>query len=103
MPQKSQSVDYAGAALLVCRAAGRAGAGLVTLAVPESLQPLFAAKVVEAGGRALVAETTEMMGGESLIQAKAKTPEIARKILGFILIMLIGSFTVWFLTRSSAV
>jgi NAD(P)H-hydrate epimerase len=42
------SLDYAGAALLVCRAAGRAGAGLVTLAVPESLQPLFAAKVVEA-------------------------------------------------------
>jgi len=41
------SLDYAGAALLVCRAAGRAGAGLVTLAVPESLQPLFAAKVVE--------------------------------------------------------
>jgi NAD(P)H-hydrate epimerase len=42
------SLDYAGAALLVCRAAGRAGAGLVTLAVPESLQPLFAAKVIEA-------------------------------------------------------
>ena len=42
------SLDYAGAGLLVCVAAGRAGAGLVTLAVPESLQPLFAAKVVEA-------------------------------------------------------
>ena len=42
------SLDYAGSALLVCRGAGRAGAGLVTLAVPESLQPLFAAKVVEA-------------------------------------------------------
>ena len=42
------SVDYAGAALLVCTAAGRAGAGLVTLASVESLQPLFAAKVVEA-------------------------------------------------------
>ena len=42
------SLDYAGAALLVARAAGRTGAGLVTLAVPESLQPMFAAKVVEA-------------------------------------------------------
>jgi len=42
------SLDYAGSALLVCLAAGRAGAGLVALAVPESLQPLFAAKVVEA-------------------------------------------------------
>ena len=39
------SLDYAGAALLVCRAAGRTGVGLVTLAVPELLQPLFAAKV----------------------------------------------------------
>jgi NAD(P)H-hydrate repair Nnr-like enzyme with NAD(P)H-hydrate dehydratase domain len=47
------SIDYAGAALLVCRAAGRAGAGLVTLAVPESLQPLFAAKVVEATTRSI--------------------------------------------------
>ena len=47
------SLDYAGAALLVCRAGGRAGAGLVTLAVPESLQPLFAAKVVEATTMAL--------------------------------------------------
>ena len=42
------SLDYAGAALLVCTSAARTGAGLVTLAVPESLQPLFAAKVVEA-------------------------------------------------------
>lgn len=41
-------------------------------------------RIVEAGGRALVAETTEMMGGESLIKAKAKSPEIAKKILGFI-------------------
>jgi len=41
-------------------------------------------RVVEAGGRALVAETTEMMGGEELIKAKAKTPQIAEKILGMI-------------------
>jgi len=47
------SLDYAGAALLVCRAAGRTGVGLVTLAVPETLQPLFAAKVVEATTMAL--------------------------------------------------
>ena len=42
------SLDYAGAALLVCQAAGRAGAGLVTLAVPESLQPVVAGPLVEA-------------------------------------------------------
>ena len=53
------SLDYAGAALLVCRAAGRAGAGLVTLAVPESLQPLFAAKVVEATTMALPEDDVE--------------------------------------------
>ena len=53
------SLDYAGAAFLVCAAAGRAGAGLVTLAVPESLQPLFAAKVVEATTMALPEDDVE--------------------------------------------
>ena len=58
------SIDYAGAALLVCRAAGRAGAGLVTLAVPESLQPLFAAKVVEATTMALHEDDVEEVDPE---------------------------------------
>ena len=53
------SLDFAGAALLVCRASGRAGAGLVTLAVPESLQPLFASKVVEATTMALPEDDVE--------------------------------------------
>ena len=58
------SLDYAGAALLVCRASGRAGAGLVTLAVPESLQPLFAAKVVEATTMALPEDDVEEVDPE---------------------------------------
>jgi hydroxyethylthiazole kinase-like uncharacterized protein yjeF len=58
------SLDYAGAALLVCRAAGRAGAGLVTLAVPESLQPLFAAKVVEATTMGLPEDDVEELDPE---------------------------------------
>jgi NAD(P)H-hydrate epimerase len=58
------SLDYAGAALLVCRAAGRAGAGLVTLAVPESLQPLFAAKVVEATTMGLPEDDVEEIDPE---------------------------------------
>jgi ADP-dependent NAD(P)H-hydrate dehydratase / NAD(P)H-hydrate epimerase len=58
------SLDYAGAALLVCRGAGRAGAGLVTLAVPESLQPLFAAKVVEATTMALPEDDVEEIDPE---------------------------------------
>lgn len=58
------SLDYAGAALLVCRAAGRSGVGLVTLAVPESLQPLFAAKVVEATTMALPEDDVEEVDPE---------------------------------------
>ena len=61
------SLDYAGAALLVCRAAGRAGVGLVTLAVPESLQPLFAAKVVEATTMALPEDDVEEIDPESAL------------------------------------
>jgi len=61
------SLDYAGAALLVCRAAGRAGAGLVTLAVPESLQPLFAAKVIEATTMALPEDDLEEIDPESAL------------------------------------
>ncbi len=58
------SLDYAGAALLVCRAGARTGAGLVTLAVPESLQPLFAAKVVEATTMALPEDDLEEIDAE---------------------------------------
>jgi NAD(P)H-hydrate epimerase len=58
------SLDYAGAALLACRAAGRAGAGLVTLAVPESLQPLFSAKVVEATTMGLPEDDVEEVDPE---------------------------------------
>jgi ADP-dependent NAD(P)H-hydrate dehydratase / NAD(P)H-hydrate epimerase len=61
------SIDYAGAALLVCRGAGRAGAGLVTLAIPESLQPLFAAKVVEATTMALPEDDTEEVEPEDAL------------------------------------
>jgi len=61
------SLDYAGAALLVCHAAGRAGAGLVTLAVPESLQPLFAAKVIEATTMALPEDDVEEVDPEPSI------------------------------------
>ncbi len=61
------SLDYAGAALLVCRAAGRAGAGLVTLAVPESLQPLFAAKVIEATTMALPEDDLEEVDPEAAL------------------------------------
>lgn len=41
------SLDYAGAGLLCSLSAVRGGAGLVALAVPASLQPLFAGRVPE--------------------------------------------------------
>lgn len=58
------SLDYAGSAFLVCRAAGRTGAGLVTLAVPETLQPLFAAKIVEATTMGLPEDDVEEVDPE---------------------------------------
>jgi NAD(P)H-hydrate epimerase len=61
------SVDYAGAAFLVCTAAGRAGAGLVTLATLESLQPLFAAKVVEATTLSLPEDDVEEVDPEEAL------------------------------------
>ena len=61
------SLDYAGAAFLVCAAAGRAGAGLITLAVPESLQPLFAAKVVEATTLGLPEDDVEELDPEAAL------------------------------------
>ena len=42
------SIDYLGAALLTVLGAYRAGAGLVRLAVPTSLQPMVAGRVLEA-------------------------------------------------------
>lgn len=42
------SQQYIGAAYLACEAAMRAGAGLVTLAAAQSLQPILAAKLTEA-------------------------------------------------------
>jgi NAD(P)H-hydrate epimerase len=61
------SLDFAGSALLVCLAAGRSGAGLVALAVPESLQPLFAAKVVEATTMALPEDDVEEVEPEDAL------------------------------------
>jgi hydroxyethylthiazole kinase-like uncharacterized protein yjeF len=41
------STNYLGAAYLACSGAMRAGAGLVTLTIPGSLQPILAAKLTE--------------------------------------------------------
>jgi len=41
------SLDHLGAGLLAARSAGRGGAGLVTLALPQSLQPVAAGRLLE--------------------------------------------------------
>jgi len=41
------SLNYVGAAYLACEGAMRVGAGLVTLAMARSLQPILAAKLAE--------------------------------------------------------
>ena len=41
------SINYIGAAYLACAAAGRIGAGLLTLATPQSLLPILASKLTE--------------------------------------------------------
>jgi hydroxyethylthiazole kinase-like uncharacterized protein yjeF len=61
------SLNYAGAAVLVVRAAGRAGVGLVTLAVPESLQPLFAARMLEATTMPLPEDDVEEVDPEEAL------------------------------------
>jgi ADP-dependent NAD(P)H-hydrate dehydratase / NAD(P)H-hydrate epimerase len=42
------SLDYAGAAYMTALAAARAGAGMVAVAVPDSLRPIFAGRLPEA-------------------------------------------------------
>jgi hydroxyethylthiazole kinase-like uncharacterized protein yjeF len=41
------SINYIGAASLACLAAGRVGAGLVTLACPQTIYPIMATKLIE--------------------------------------------------------
>lgn len=42
------SLNYTGAPVLAARAAGRVGAGLVTIAIPQTIHPIIAAKIDEA-------------------------------------------------------
>jgi NAD(P)H-hydrate epimerase len=68
------SLDYAGAALLAGTAAARAGAGLVVVAVPASIQALFAGRVPELVTLGLpeLADGTDIDAQESGHALKAK-------------------------------
>jgi altronate dehydratase large subunit len=41
----------------------------------------FVDQLIAAGGTAIVSETAEFLGGEKVVEARSKTPEIARRIL----------------------
>jgi ADP-dependent NAD(P)H-hydrate dehydratase / NAD(P)H-hydrate epimerase len=59
------SLDYAGAGLLTALAAARVGTGLVTLAVPRSLQPVFAGRVLEVVTLGLPEDGDDIVDGEA--------------------------------------
>jgi NAD(P)H-hydrate epimerase len=66
------SLDYAGAALLAASAATRAGAGLVVLAIPASLQPLFAGRVLEVTTLRLPEQAPGVADPDGAIEASAQ-------------------------------
>src|ERR1035437_10282870 len=66
------SVDYAGAALLVCTAAGRAGAGLGPLAAPGALQPLLAGTLLSPATFSLPEDDGKKVDPEA---TRARTPD----------------------------
>jgi NAD(P)H-hydrate epimerase len=59
------SVNYTGAAYLACSGAMRAGAGLVTLAIPVNLQPVLACKLNEVTYMPLSESVRAVVSGEA--------------------------------------
>jgi len=71
------SLDHTGAALLVAGAATRTGAGLVTLAVPTSLQPVFAGRVLEVTTLGLPEREPGIVDPSGAVAALARRPHEA--------------------------
>jgi NAD(P)H-hydrate epimerase len=71
------SLDWAGAALLAGTAALRSGAGLVTLAVPASLQPIVAGRVPELMSLALPETEPFVVDPVRAADAVARHPHVA--------------------------
>jgi hydroxyethylthiazole kinase-like uncharacterized protein yjeF len=70
------SVHYPGAAYLSCAAAGRAGAGLVTGAIPEPVWPIVATKLSEPTWLPLAVGTGDATGAIS----KAAVPQMGKAL-----------------------
>jgi NAD(P)H-hydrate epimerase len=69
------SLEYAGAALLCGTSAMRAGAGLVALAVPASLQPVIAGRVPELVTVPLPEDGGDVVAGEAVKAIDKRAPD----------------------------
>ncbi len=76
------SIGFVGAATLVCEAALRSGAGLVTLGAPRSLVPTVAAKLTEAMTLPLPETDTGAHSPESLDEVLARAAEAGAVVIG---------------------
>lgn len=78
----ASSINYIGAAYLACVAAGRVGAGLVTLAMPASLHPILATKLTESTFLPLPEDEPGVLGPQSLGAVLERLPDYDAVLLG---------------------
>ncbi len=76
------STNYIGAAYLACSGAVRVGAGLLTLAIPKTLQPVVAAKLSEATYLPLVEATAGIVYPEAYKTMLAAEPDYDVVLIG---------------------
>ncbi len=75
------SLNYTGAAVLAGQAATRSGAGLVTLATPQTIQPILAARLVEATYLPLPDEAG-VLTSAAVEVLRAKAAEVETLLIG---------------------
>lgn len=76
------SANYVGAAYLACTAAARAGAGLVTLAIARSLQPILAAKLTEVTYELLPESEPGVVAADSVEAIRSSLADCDALLLG---------------------
>lgn len=76
------SKRFVGAPRLVATAAYRAGAGLVTIACPETVQPLLAAGIAEATWLPVTASGAGGVAGAAAIDLRPEWPAFAAAVIG---------------------
>ncbi len=75
------SINYTGAAVLAGQAAGRVGPGLVTLALPRTIQPILAARLIEATYLPL-ADDDGALVAEAAPPLRTKAAEVEALLVG---------------------